>query len=67
MYEEIKQNLTIVMCETFDMFNRTQIYNENEQKKIEKIRETEKQLSEKELLILKCLMWSNIKQLFFGH
>ena len=30
------------MCETFDMFNRTQIYNENEQKKIEKIRETEK-------------------------
>ena len=42
MYEEIKQNLTIVMCETFDMFNRTQIYNENEQKKIEKIRETEK-------------------------
>ena len=42
MYEEIKQNLTIVMCETFYMFNRTQIYNENEQKKIEKIRETEK-------------------------
>ena len=33
MYEEIKQNLTTVMCETFNVFNRTWIHNENEQKK----------------------------------
>ena len=36
MYEEIKQNLTTVMCETFNVFNRTQIHNENEHKKYRK-------------------------------